>query len=186
MHDAKERAKTFFNFNSDHLQQRVELMKALFQCSKKRQIRPFLKTFGISPKRFYVLKNRYVVYGVWGLLDLVQQGRAGEKISSELELHIIEQRLMSPSLSTTKMIKKLNLKCSKANVQKVYKRWGLVRFKKPILIRGVLSSSVPSKVRYKESDAKQSIKSRIPDLIQNARLKVNLSFGRFIKTLSYR
>jgi len=186
MHDAKERAKTFFNFNRDHLQQRVELMKTLFQCSKKRQIRHVLNTFGISPNRFYVLKNRYMVYGVWGLVDLVQQGRTGEKISPELELQIIEQRLMYPSLSTTKMIKKLKLKCSKANIQKVYKRWQLSRFKEPVLIRGVLSSPVPNKVRYKESDAKQSIKSRIPDLIEKSRLKVNLSFSRFIKTLFHR
>ena len=186
MHDAKKRTKTFLNFNRDHLQQRVELMKTLFKSPKKRQIRPVLNTFGISPNRFYVLKNRYMVYGVWGLVNLVQQGRAGEKISSELELQIIEQRLMNPSLSTTKMIKKLGLKCSKANVQKVYKRWGLARLKKPVLIRGVLSSPVPSKVRYKESDAKQSVKSRIPDLIQKSRLRVNLSFSRFIKTLSHR
>ena len=186
MHDATERAKTFFNFNSDHLQQRVELMKALFQCPKKRQIRYVLNTFGISPNRFYVLKNRYMVYGVWGLVDLVQQGRTGEKISPELELQIIEHRLMYPSLSTTKMIKKLKLKCSKANIQKVYKRWQLSRFKEPVLIRGVLSSPVPNKVRYKESDAKQSIKSRIPDLIEKSRLKVNLSFSRFIKTLFHR
>ncbi|MCD4781307.1 MAG: hypothetical protein K8S27_12275, partial [Candidatus Omnitrophica bacterium] len=110
MHDAKQRAKTFLNFNRDHLQQRVELMKTLFQCPKKRQIRPVLTTFGISPNRFYVLKNRYMIYGIWGIVDLVQQGRTGEKISSELELQIIEQRLMDTSLSTTKMIKKLNLK----------------------------------------------------------------------------
>lgn len=58
MHDAGERVKTFFNFNRDHLQQRVELMKTLFQCPRKRQIRPVLNTFGISPNRFYVLKNR--------------------------------------------------------------------------------------------------------------------------------
>jgi len=124
MHDTKQRAKTFLNFNRDHLQQRTELMKTLFQCKKKRQIRPVLTTFGISPNRFYVLKNRYMIYGIWGLVDLVQQGRTGEKISPELELQIIEQRLMDSSLSTTKMIKKLDLKCSKANVQKVYKRWG--------------------------------------------------------------
>lgn len=186
MHDAKQRAKTFVNFNRDHLQQRVELMKTLFQCRKKRQIRPVLTTFGISPNRFYVLKNRYMIYGIWGLVDLVQQGRTGEKISSELELQIIEQRLMDPSLSTTKMIKKLNLKCSKANVQKVYKRWGLSRFKTPVPIRGVLSSPVPAKVRQKESDMLQSIKSQIPDLIAKARLKVNPSFSRFIKTLSRR
>jgi len=117
MHDPEQRAKTFFNFNRDRLQQRVELMNTLFQCRKKRQIRPVLTTFGISPNRFYALRNRYMVYGVWGLADLVQQGRTGEKISPEPELQIIEQRLMDSSLSTTKMIKKLKLECSKANVQ---------------------------------------------------------------------
>ncbi len=186
MHDAGDKTTSFFNFNRDHLQQRVELMKALSQISKKRQIRPVLTTFGVSPNRFYVLKNRYMIYGVWGLVDLVQQGRTGEKISAELELQIIEQRLMDPSLSATKMMKKLNLKCSKANVQKVYKRWGLARFKKPVLIRGVLAGPVPNKVRRKASEANQSIKSRMPDLIQKARLKVNLSFTRFIKALSHR
>jgi len=84
MHDAKERAKTFFNFNRDHLQQRVELMKALFQCPKKRQIRHVLNTFGISPNRFYVLKNRYMVYGVWGLVDLVQQAGQEKKFPQNL------------------------------------------------------------------------------------------------------
>jgi hypothetical protein len=186
MHDEKQRAKTFINFTHDHLQQRVELMRTLFQLGKKRQVRPALTTFGISPNRFYVLKNRYMIYGVWGLVDLVQKGRTGEKISSELELQIIEQRLMAPSLSTTKMIKNLQLKCSKANVQKVYKRWGLSRFKTPVPIRGVLPSAVPAKSRHKESDIKQSVKSRIPDLIAKARLKVNPSFSRFINTLSRR
>ena len=186
MHDAKQRPKTFLNFNRDHLQQRVELMITLFQCIKKRQIRPILTTFGISPNRFYVLKNRYIIYGIWGLVDLVQKGRTGEKISPELELQIIEKRLMEPSLSTTKMIKKLKLKCSKANVQKVYKRWGLSRFKTPIPIRGTLSSPVPAKVRRKRSDLKQSVKAQIPDLIEKARLKLNPSFCRFIKTLAYR
>ena len=186
MHDPEQRAKTFFNFNRDRLQQRVELMKTLFQCQKKRQIRPVLTTFGISPNRFYVLKNRYMVYGIWGLVDLVQQGRTGEKISPELELQIIEQRLMDSSLSTTKMIKKLKLKCSKANVQKIYKRWGLSKFKTSVPIRGVLSSPPPVNVRQKKSDIKQSVKARIPDLIAKARLKVNPSFSRFIKTLSHR
>jgi len=186
MHDAKQRSKTFLNFDRDHLQQRIELMNTLFQCRKKRQIRPILTTFGISPNRFYVLKNRYMIYGVWGLTDLVQKGRSGEKISPELELQIIEKRLMDPSLSTTKMIKDLKLKCSKANVQKVYKRWDLSRFKTPIPIRGTLSSPVPVKVRRKKSGMKPSVKSRIPDLIANARLKVNSSFLRFTKTLAYR
>jgi hypothetical protein len=186
MHDTKDRANTFINFHQDHLQQRVELMKTLFQCHKKRQIRPVLKEFGISPNRFYVLKNRYMIYGIWGLTDLVQQGRTGEKISSELELQIIEERLMDPSLSTNKMIKKLNLKCSKANVQKIYTKWKLSRFKKPISIRGVISHPVPERTPSKISGIEPSIKTRLPDLIKTARLKVNPSFTRFAKSLAHR
>ncbi|EFK07682.1 conserved hypothetical protein [delta proteobacterium NaphS2] len=186
MHDAESRTKSFLNFNRDHLQQRIELMKALSQIPKKRQVRPVLTRFGISPNRFYVLKNRYMVYGVWGLVDLVQQGRTREKISAELELQIIEQRLMDPSLSAPKMIKKLNLKCSTANVQKIYKRWGLAKIKSPVSIRGVLSAPVPEKVERKDTDPSQSVKSRIPDLIEQARLKVNPSFARFAKALFHR
>ncbi len=186
MHDTGDKPGSFYNFNLDHLQQRMEMMKTLSECPKKRQIRPILTTFGVSPNRFYELKNRYMVYGVWGFVDLVQQGRTGEKISAELELQIVEQRLMDPSLSATKMMKKLKLKCSKAHVQKVYNRWGLAKFKTPVLIRGVLAGPVPDKVERKESEPQQSIKSRMPDLIQKARLKVNLSFKRFIKTLFHR
>jgi hypothetical protein len=153
-------------------------MKTLSLCGKKRQIRPILKQF---------LKSRYMLYGVWGLVDLVQKGLAGEKISSELELQIIEERLMSPSLSTTKMIKKLNLKCSRANVQKIYSKWGLSRFKKPVPIRGVIShrtSAQPAKVS--EAGIESSAKARFPNLIETDRLKVNLSFKRFAKCLSHR
>ena len=122
MHDEKSRANSFLNFDRDHLQQRVELLKTLCETAKKRQIRPVLKEFGISPNRYYVLIKRYMIYGVWGLVDLVQKGQIGEKISPELELQIVEERLMDPSLSTSKVIKRFNLKCSRANVQKIYKR----------------------------------------------------------------
>jgi hypothetical protein len=186
MHAGKKNRETFFNFNQDHLQQRVELMKTLSECERSRQIRPILNKFGISPNRFYVLKNRYLIYGVWGLVDLVQKGRQGEKISAELELQIIEERLMNPSLSTAKMVKKLDLKCSRGNIQKIYKRWGLSRIKKPAAIRGSLSSPVPGKITEKKSNSPLSAKSRFPGLITESRLRVNPSFSRFVKTLAYR
>jgi len=185
MHDVKDRANTFFNFDRDHLQQRVELLKNLSDIPKKRQIRPVLKEFGMAPNRYYVLINRYMVYGIWGLVDLVQKGQIGEKISPELELQIIEERLMDPSLSTSKLIKKLNLKCSRANVQKIYKRWRLSRFKKPIPIRGVISQSVPQRIEKDLSHIERSAKARFPDLIKTARLKVNGSFSRFVQWLAY-
>jgi hypothetical protein len=121
LHDKSDRPKTFFNFDRDPFQQRIELFKTLSQIQKKRQIRPILKKFGVHPNRYYILKERYMLYGVWGLADLVQTTKVGEKISPELELQIIEERLMDPSLSTNKIIKKLDLKCCKANVQKIYK-----------------------------------------------------------------
>jgi hypothetical protein len=186
IHDTKDRAKTFINFQQDHLQQRLELMKSLFQCGKRRQVRPVLKEFAIAPNRFYVLKNRYLIYGIWGLVDLVQKGQAGEKISSELELRIIEERLMDPALSTTKMIKKLNLKCSKANVQKIYGKWKLSSFKKSVSLRGVVSHAVPDKVSPAIEKLESSVKTRIPNLAKIARLKVNPSFSRFVNRLAHR
>lgn len=186
LHDETDRVNTFFNFDRDHLQQRVELFKTLSELQKRRQIRPVLKEFAMAPNRFYALKNRYVIYGIWGLVDLVQKGQIGEKISPEVELQIIEQRLMDPSLSTSKMIKKLNLKCSRANVQKVYTRWKLSRFKKPVSIRGVLSHDVPKSIQNEHCPIELSAKARFPDLIETARLKLNRSFSRFIQCLAQR
>ena len=185
IHNTKNRANTFFNYDRDHLQQRVELLKTLSDIPKKRQTRPVLKEFGMSPNRYYVLINRYMVYGLWGLVDLVQKGQIGEKISPELELQIIEERLMDPSLSASKVIKKLNLKCSRANVQKIYKRWRLSRFKKSIPIRGVVSQPVPKRVEKDLSRIEHSARARFPDLIKTARLKVNDSFVRFVRWLAY-
>jgi hypothetical protein len=140
----------------------------------------------MAPNRYYVLINRYMVYGIWGLVDLVQKGQIGEKISPELELQIIEERLMDPSLSTSKVIKKLNLKCSRANVQKIYKRWRLSRFKKPIPIRGVVSQPIPQRIEKGLSHIERSAKARFPELIRTARLKVNDSFSRFVGWLAHR
>jgi hypothetical protein len=187
MHDYNDRSNTFMNFQNDHLQQRIELMKTLSLCDKNRQIRPILKEFGIAPNRFYTLKNRYMIYGVWGLVDLVQKGLTGEKISPELELQIIEERLMAPALSTTKMIKKLNLKCSKANVQKIYTKWDLSKFKKPISIRGVMPyPPLADQTKVSGSAIEPSAKMQFPNLVETDRLKVNSSFARFVKRLSYR
>lgn len=186
VHDAKDRPHTFFNYDKDHLQQRVELLRSLSSCNKKRQTRPILREFAISPNRFYVLKNRYLIYGIWGLADLVQKGQIGEKISPEVELKIIEDRLMDSRLSAAKMIKKLKLKCSRANVQKIYKKWELSRFKEPVAIRGVLPRRVPEQLDGGQSVGVLSAKARFPDLIKTERLKVNRSFNRLVKCMAYR
>jgi hypothetical protein len=185
VHDRSNGAASFYNFDRDPFQQRIELFKTLSECWKNRQLRPILNQFGVHPNRYYELKERYLRYGVWGLIDLVQMSKIGEKISPELELQIIEQRLMAPALSAKKAIEKFDLKCSKANVQKVYVKWGLSKIKKPVSIRGVLSEPIPAAVQRKAAQVERSAKARFPDLVESSRLKVNVSFNRFINCLTH-
>ncbi|MEN8237506.1 MAG: transposase [Pseudomonadota bacterium] len=178
----------FLDFEHDHMQQRVELFKELSSCQKRRQIRPLLRQFGIHPNRYYVLKERYLTFGVWGLIDRVQTTKKGEKLSAELELQIIEQRLLDPSLSVPRIIKTLQLKCCKSLVQNVYNRWTLSRFKKPIPLRGVISQPVPEgpDINLTNANSQCSAKTLSPNLVDRDNLKVNSGFNRLIRSLAYR
>lgn len=71
-HDKADRAKSFYNFDHDPLQQRVEIFKTLSEVTKKRRIQLVLRRVGIHPNRYYRLKDRYMMYGIWGLVDLFQ------------------------------------------------------------------------------------------------------------------
>ena len=186
-HDPQRKAMTFFPRDcNDSFQHKVELFKELSLCQKKRHIRPALRRYGVYPDRYYQLRDRFMTYGVWGLVDLAHASkRVGEKISPELELQIIEERLKYPALSPGRMVDKLDLKCSRANVQKIYSRWKLSSFKNPITIHGVISTPIPEE-KLKKPFIEQSAKLRFTDLIQKAGLKVNLGFESFINHLRYR
>ncbi|MBA7697693.1 hypothetical protein ES703_106361 [subsurface metagenome] len=187
-HSPQSKAMTFFPGDCrDSFQHKVELFKELSLCQKKRYIRPVLRRYGIYPDRYYQLKKRFMLYGVWGLVDLIHstKRRCGEKISSELELHIIEERLKNPALTPLRISEKLSLKCSRANVQKIYKRWKLSSFKNPISIHGVISAPVTTEKSDKPV-TNQSARIRFADLIQEASLKVNLSFESLMNHLKYR
>ncbi len=163
----------------------MELFKEL-SSAPSRQVRPILQRYGIHATRFYELRKRYLQYGIWGLVDLVHTPRRkAEKISAELEIKIIEERLVHPKLSTRKMIKALKLRCSQANVQKIYARWGLSRIKQAVPVRGVVSEPVPDELSAKEYEKRLSARARFPNLVGEASLKVQGSFERFVKALSY-
>lgn len=185
-HNIKERSKTFLSFSHDSFQQKIELFKELSQTQKRRKIRPIVQKYGISPKRFYELQHRYMFYGIWGLVDLIHiSRRVGEKISSELELKIIEERLMNPMLSVTAMIRELNLKCSDSNVQKIYKRWSLSEFKTAVPMRGIIPSSIPDKAEIPIFQNRSAV-SNFPRLIQESNLKINRGFSDLVKHLRYK
>lgn len=180
------RAETFFDFDRDPFQHKVELFKEL-SAAPSRQVRPLLQRYGIHATRFYALRKRYLQYGIWGLVDLVHAPRRkAEKISAELELKIIEERLAHPELSTRKLIKTLKLCCSQANVQKIYARWGLAGIKQAVAVRGVVSEPVPDPLPAKAFAKRLSVRARFPNLLEEASLKVHGSFKRFVKTLAYR
>ena len=186
-HDPQRKAQTFFPRDCrDSFQHKVELFKELSLCEKKRHIRPALRRYGVYPDRYYQLRERFMSYGVWGLVDLVHASkRVGEKISPELELQIIEERLKNPALSATRIMEKLDLKCCRANVQKIYSRWKLSSFKDPITIHGVISTPIPEG-KAEKPFIEQSAKLRFPELIQKAGLKVNRGFESFAQHLRYR
>lgn len=185
IHDANDRRNTFIDFNKDHFQQRIELFKELSEIKKTGQIRAILKKFGIAPSRFYTLKARYMLYGVWGLCDLVQTTKCGEVISPDLELQIIEERLINPTLSPTKMLEKFDLKCSTSNMKKIYARWNLSRFKKPLPLRGIIPELIPKSVE-RPFIARQSAKTLFPQLIEEKNLKVHKEFNDLLKNLGRR
>lgn len=185
-HDPRNRAQTFIEFDRDPFQHRIELFRTLSSCTKKGKIRSILRQFGIQSSRLYELKSRYMEYGVWGLVDLIHTPkRCGEKISPEPELATIEKRLMNPSLSAKKMIKHLELKCSRARVQKIYTRWELSAFKVSKPLRGIVSTT-PIPVTKSSSPVEGSARDQFPDLIKTANLKINPDFLRFLKHLKYR
>ena len=186
-HDASCRFETFINFDKDSLQQRIELFHTLSRCAGRRQIRPVLQQYGIHPNRYYELKERYMLYGVWGLVDLNNAPRQGEKISSETELKIVEERIMDSTLSAQKMIKKLGLKCSRARVLSIYKRWQLAKLKIPVVLRGVIPTKMEDTPIKMETDFSiQSAKMRFPRLLKDANLKVNRHFSQLMAYLTNR
>ncbi len=180
-----QRAQTFLDFDRDPFQHKIELFKEL-SGAPARQVRPILQRYGIHSTRFYELRKRYLQYGVWGLVDLVHTPRRkAEKICAELELKIIEERLAHPELSTRKIIKRLKLRCSQANVQKIYARWGLAGIKQAVPVRGVVAEPVPDPLPAKQTAKTLSARARFPNLLEQANLKVHSSFNRFVKALSY-
>jgi len=180
-----QRAETFFDFDRDPFQHKVELFKEL-SSAPSRQVRPLLQRYGIHSTRYYELRKRYLQYGIWGLVDLVHAPRRkAEKLSAELELKIIEERLAHPALSTRKIIKTLKLHCSQANVQKIYARWRLAGIKQAVAVRGVVSEPVPDPLPAQAFAQRLSAKARFPTLLEQANLKVHGSFERFTKALSY-
>lgn len=92
---------------------------------------------------------------------------------------------MNPALSTRKMIKELNLQCSRGNVQRIYSRWNLADFKKAVPLRGIIPTDVPPAV-VTHSTPKPSAKQQFPDLIEKNNLKIDKKFQDFLHTLSYR
>jgi hypothetical protein len=187
-HDTHRREDTFFALDEDPFQYRVELFRELSQLTQRRQIRAMLTKYGMASNRFYALKTRYHCYGIWGLVDVTHTSRRSHQtMCSKLELSIIEARLMDPALSTREIIKELELKCTRGNVQKIYQRWNLSSFTEAVPLKGVLAetSLTEENMTSAAHQPLQSARLQFPELVKTANLKIHASFRDVLRLLSY-
>lgn len=131
-----DRKNTFYA-PEEGLQVRFELFREL-GSSAKNKVRDVVRRYGMSRQIFYKYLRRFRVYGPWGLVDWIQSGRGRGKISEELELGIIEEKLEHPRLSLDAIVTRLQLRCSRMAVYDVLGFWDLLSKKRrPVRLRGL-------------------------------------------------
>lgn len=119
--DKKARGTTFFRDN-DPLHKRLEFLREMF-FKPSVGIKEFGLQFGISPTSCYRLIKEYGTFGPWAVIPANLPGK--ETMSNETELSIILKKLRYPQWSAQKIVKLLNLRCSRFAVHRVFSRWGL-------------------------------------------------------------
>ena len=129
--------KASFYQPDESLQVRFELFREL-ASDPKLKFNPTVRRYGVSRNTFYRYLRRLRLYGLWGLVDWLQPGSGRQKISEELELRIIEEKLEHPSLSLQAMLSRLQLRCSRTAIHEVLKFWNLTdKDREPVQIRGL-------------------------------------------------
>jgi len=135
----RDRSGTFY-MPEEPLQVRFELFRELGSQSKNK-VGNTVRRYGMSRQTFYKYLRRFRTYGPWGLVDWLQPGRGRGKISSELELRILEEKLEHPRLSLGDLVARLQLRCSRAAVHQCLKFWDLLeKDRAPIRLRGLWSA----------------------------------------------
>ncbi|MBL7212034.1 MAG: helix-turn-helix domain-containing protein [Desulfobacteraceae bacterium] len=131
-----DRKGTFYK-PEEVLQLRFELFREL-GLNQKRKSGDTIRRYGMSRPTFYKYLHRFRHYGAWGLVDWIQPGRGRGKISDELELRIIEEKVEHPRFSLDELIARMDLRCSRSALYEVLRYWELLEKKRrPVQLRGL-------------------------------------------------
>ena len=176
-----ERKSTFY-MPEERLQLRFELFREL-AVTAGRHVTETVRRYGLSRPTFYKYLHRFRLYGPWGLVDWLRPGRGRVKLSEELELRILEEKLEHPRLSLDALITRMKLRCARTSVYEVLRFWNLLeKDRKPVRLRGLWhEDDTPPQVPVLRTakDAAKSGKFQVPK-------KVNAHFARLLGRLRSR
>lgn len=177
----KDRKDTFYK-PEEMLQLRFELFREL-GLMLTRKSGDTIRRYGMSRPTFYKYLNRFRSYGAWGLVDWVQPGRGRGKISDELELRIIEEKVEHPRLSLDDLVARMNLRCSRSALHDVLRCWDLLeKERRPVRLRGLWGEQTPEQPAPLLKTAKEAAEAgrfRVPK-------KLNAHFARLLERMKSR
>lgn len=124
MRNKTDRKGTFYK-PEEMLQLRFELFREL-SLNQKRKSGDTIRRYGMSRPTFYKYLHRFRRYGALGLVDWIQPGRGRGKISDELELRIIEEKVEHPRFSLDELMARMDLRCSRSALYEILRYWKLL------------------------------------------------------------
>lgn len=134
---AKSNRKATFYVPDEALQVRFELFRELAQQSTRKSSE-VIRRYGLSRQTFYKYLHRFRIYGPWGLVELLHGSRARSRISAELELRVIEEKLEHPRLTLADVMQRLDLRCSRTALHEVLRFWDLLsKEREAVRLRGL-------------------------------------------------
>lgn len=176
-----DRRGTFYK-PEEALQLRFELFREL-GLKQKRKSGDTIRRYGMSRPTFYKYLHRFRHYGAWGLVDWIQPGRGRGKISDELELRIIEEKVEHPRFSLDELMARMDLRCSRSALYEVLRYWELLeKERRPVRLRGFGGEEVPEKPASLLKTAKEAAEAGrflVPK-------KLNAHFAHFLERMKSR
>jgi transposase len=176
-----DRNATFY-LPEEALQVRFELFRDL-ALNPDGKVGEAVRRYGISRPTFYKYLHRFRQYGPWGFVDWLQPGRGRGKVSEDLELRIIEEKLEHPRLSLDDLVSRMKLRCSRSAIYDVLRFWDLLgKDRKPVRLRGFWDEEEPEKPTALLRTAKEAAEAGQYQMPQ----KVNAHFTSLLDSLKRR
>ena len=131
----RDRKGTFYQ-PEENLQVRFELFREL-SMGRRKKVGDVVRRYGLSRPTFYKYLRRFRRIAFWGLVDWVQPGHGRVRLSGNLEIQILEEKLEHPRLTLDELARRLRLKCAYSSVYELLKYWGLLdKHRAPVRLRG--------------------------------------------------